>query len=466
MVETMEEMPMTEYERRRLENIKRNGDMLSSLNINSILSNLTDSSLKRPRGRPAGPREWQKRIYERSRSSLRTQGIPASHPSGLSYDKPCDLTTPLSNKEPITMRNVYKDDEESHYSFVKRLRALEMNPVTNVGRVAVQEPVKPESFKLESENVARIVPEGLTVIRFLPTSGTTVVVAGTRFGSLGVWAATSRDANDIGKTVHLYRPHSSTIYGIYVHPFSPTKIYSCCGDGLLRVTDIGTEKFDLLYSTSSGSAIYSLSQPPDDVNSIYIGERLGLKLYDRRAGKIVNSWLLHKGRINSIDFNPSNTNVLATTSTDGLACLWDLRKINNRQSKCKPFLTFTREKSIHSAYFSPSGSCLAITSSDHMIAVLGGADFDDNHIIYRGHSRNIPLCSRAIWGWDDTYLYMGCKKRRVEVLSVPQRKTTATLESSLVSSLPFQFDAHPCKVGMLVGASSGGMAFLWTSRDC
>ncbi|XP_074311276.1 DNA damage-binding protein CMR1-like [Silene latifolia] len=465
MVETMEEVPMTEYERRRIENIKRNGDMLSSLNINSILSNLTDSSLKRLR--PAAPREWQKRIYERSRSSLRTQGIPASHPSGLSYDKPCKLMTPLSNKEPITMRNVYNGDEESHYSFVKRLKALEMNPVTNVGRVAVQEPVKLESFKLESENVTKIVPEGLTVIRILPTSDTTVVVAGNRFGCLGVWEATSRDANNIGKTVHLYRPHSAIIYGIYVHPFSPTKIYSCCGDGLLRMMDVEREEFDLLYSTSSGSAIYSLSQPPDDANSVYIGESLGgLNLYDGRAGKIINSWLLHKDRINSIAFNPSNTNVLATASTDALACLWDLRKMNNQHSECKAFKAFTRETSIHSAYFSPSGSCLAITSSDHMIAVLRGADFEDNHIIYRGHSRHFPnTCSRAIWGWDDTYLYMGCKKRRVEVLSVPQRKTTATLESSLVSSIPFQFHAHPCKVGMLVGAASWGKAFLWTSRD-
>ncbi|XP_074311277.1 uncharacterized protein LOC141647124 [Silene latifolia] len=460
----MEEVPMTEYERRRIENIKRNGDMLSSLNINSILSNLTDSSLKRPR--PAAPREWQKRIYERSRSSLRTQGVPASHPSGLPDDKR-KLRIPLSNKEPITMKNVYKGDEESHYSFVERMRALEVNSVTNVGKVAVQEPVKLESFKLESENVTKIVPSEVRIIRFLPILDSTVVVAGNRYGFLGVWEATSRDANEFGKAVHLYRPHSSTVYGISVHPFSPTKIYSCCGDGLLRLMNIGREEFDLLYSTSSGSPIYSLSQPPNDANSMYIGEGLGgLNLYDGRAGKIADSWLLHKGRINSIDFNPSNTNVLATTSSDGLACLWDLRKINNQESQCKPFMTFTREKSIHSAYFSPSGSCLAITSSDHMIAVLGGADFEDSHIIYRGHSRHSPhTCSRAIWGWDDTYLYMGCKKRRVEVLSVPQGKTTATLESSLVSSVPSQFDAHPCKVGMLVGASSMGKAFLWTSRD-
>ncbi|XP_074311279.1 DNA damage-binding protein cmr1-like isoform X2 [Silene latifolia] len=375
--------------------------------------------------------------------------------------------TPLSNKGPITMRSVYDGDEESHDSFMKRLRALEMNPVTNVGRAAVQEPVKLESFNLVSENVTKIVPHELTVIRFLPILDTTVVVAGSRFGSLGVWEATSRDADEFSKVVHLYRPHSSAVFGISAHPFSPTKVYLCCGDGLLRLMNIGREEFDLLYSSISGSAIYSISQPPDDANSMYIGEGLGgLNLYDERAGKIINSWLLHKDRINSIAFNPSNTNVLATASTDALACLWDLRKMNNQHSECKAFKAFTRERSIHSAYFSPSGSCLAITSAGHMISVLSGADFEDNRIIHRSHLGYTPIsCSRAIWGWDDTYLYMGCKKRRVEVLSVPQGKTTATLESSLVSSIPFQFDAHPCMVGMLASASFGTV-FLWTSRDC
>ncbi|KAH9627056.1 hypothetical protein KSS87_023744 [Heliosperma pusillum] len=461
MAETMDELPMTEYERRRLENIKRNGDMLSSLNINSILA---DPSFKRPR--PGTPREWHKRVYERSRSSLRTKGIPASNPSGLSYDKPCKVTTPVSNNGPITMRNVYKGDEESHYSFVERLRAVEMNSGTNVGRVSVQEPVKLESFKLESENVTRIVPDDATVIRFLPTSDTNLVVGGSRSGFLGVWEATSRDADKFGKAVHFYRPHSSIIYGISVHPFSPTKIYSCCGDGLLRLMNIGREEFDLLYS-SSGSALYSVYQPPNDANSTYIGEGLGgLNLYDGRAGKIANSWLLHKDRINSIDFNPSNTYVVATASSDCQACLWDLRKMNNQHLVCKAFKTFTHKSSIHSAYFSPSGSCLAISSWGHKIAVLRGADFEDNYVIHRAHLGYTQIsCSRAIWGWDDTYLYMGCKKRRVEVLSVPQGKTTATLESSLVSSLSFQFDAHPCKVGMLVGASSSGKAFLWTTCD-
>lgn len=53
-------------------------------------------------------------------------------------------------------------------------------------------------------------------------------------------------------------------------------------------------------------------------------------------------------------------------------------------------------------------------------------------------------------------------KRGVDVISVAGKKRVATLESDLLSAIPCRFDAHPCNVGMLAGATSGGQVYIWT----
>jgi hypothetical protein len=70
--------------------------------------------------------------------------------------------------------------------------------------------------------------------------------------------------------------------------------------------------------------------------------------------------------------------------------------------------------------------------------------------------------SRAIWGWDDSYLFIGNMKRGVDVISPAQRRTIFTLQSPDMSAIPCRFDAHPYNVGMLAGATSGGQVYMWT----
>lgn len=63
--------------------------------------------------------------------------------------------------------------------------------------------------------------------------------------------------------------------------------------------------------------------------------------------------------INTISFNPQNPNIMATSSTDGTACIWDLRSTRSR--KPKTLKTVSHGRAVNSAYFSPSGTSLATT---------------------------------------------------------------------------------------------------------
>ena len=137
------------------------------------------------------------------------------------------------------------------------------------------------------------------------------------------------------------------------------QIFTSCYGGSIQLMDAEKEVFDKIYS--SESAIFSLSQRPNYVNCLYFGEgNGGLNLWDMRAGKEPSSsWPLHEYRINTIDFNINNPNIMATSSSDATACIWDLRKIDS--DKPKTLKTVSHARAVHSAYFSPSGSSLATT---------------------------------------------------------------------------------------------------------
>ncbi|KNA05003.1 hypothetical protein SOVF_194420 [Spinacia oleracea] len=484
---------MTEYERKRLENIKRNNDVMASLKIQSHAADLSASS-KRLREKSYYKATSKKRKTPEPESPIvirrspRTRGMPPDL-SGLpesfkdSSVKPTKSSwLPQSSLEPsetLSMEQAY-EGEGSHLRLIEKLGRLTrntksedengyLNLSTEFERVHLEEPVDPRSLKLEYDNVARVVPGRIVSIRFLPTAEMTMVVVGNKNGYLGFWDV--KPQNEEEDVIHLSQPHSAPISGISVHPFSLSKVYSCCYDGFLRMIDIEREKFELVYSSTDRSFLLSVAQQPNDVNSVYFGEGPGgLNMFDKRAGEISFSLYPHVGRINSIDFSQTDTNILATSSTDGFACLWDLRKMDVKikadHPEGKALWNVKHKRAVHSAYFSPSGRCVATTSLDDTIGVLGGVNFEDTFMIPHDNLTNRWISTfRAVWGWDDTHLYVGNMKRRVDVLSVTKKKMVHTLESSHMTAIPCRYDAHPCNVGMLAGATSGGQVYIWTSSS-
>lgn len=503
-----QEQQLTEYERRRLENIKRNDQMMASLKLHSRLSELSAvSNSTRDLKKTYKQSSEKKPKYETPiviRRSLRARGMPPDSDSKEFSEPPAKKSKMMMKiqskrapfiRGPLAMGDAYEGDD-SFRPFIEKFNSLatmsqldddggkrrslrvrsasNLNarsdisvscPTAKVERIKLEDPIDVTSLRLEPENIARVVPGRILVVRFFPTTNMTMIAAANKYGNLGFWDLKAESEG--GNGIYLYQPHSAPISGISVHPFSLSKMYTSCYDGLLRLMDIEKEMFNLVYSSNSGSALFSLSQQPNNGNSIYFGEgQGGLNMFDGRVGKISSSWSLHEGRINSIDFNPADTNLMATSSSDGLACIWDLRKVDVKQPKSKALRTLNHARAVHAAYFSPSGSCLATTSVDDKVGVLHGANFEDMLMIHHDNRTNRWLSSfRAVWGWDDTYLYVGNMKRRVDVVSVSQRKTVYALDSPLMSAIPCRFDAHPCVVGLLAGATSGGQVYVWTTSS-
>lgn len=243
------------------------------------------------------------------------------------------------------------------------------------------------------------------------------------------------------------------------------QIYTSCDDGFVRMMDAEKEIFDMVYHSSEDERIYALSQPKNEANCLYFAEGSGcLTVWDNRIGKCSSSsrLALHQMRINTIDFNPENPHIAVTSSSDGTACTWDFRCISGRgKGNLAALRTFTYKRGLQSAYFSPSGCSVAITSMNNTIGIYSGVNLEDAAFVYNKSMKTSTF--RAIWGWDDSYIFMGSEKKGVDVVSAVQKATVMTLESPLISANPLKFDAHSYEVGMLAGGTSGGQVYVWTS---
>ncbi|KAL5985451.1 hypothetical protein ACLOJK_027435 [Asimina triloba] len=366
---------LTEYEQRRLENIKRNEEMMASLKLRHMSTHLPSAS-KRQKIEKGYKSNLEKKPKSETpiviRRSLRSSGIPpdAVSAKGLQSelaDSPQKPTNPsvgadhsIRESGPLRLQQAYNGTQASYLQFINTISGMSENVPLSSSKKGTAACYDLGALDLKQENVARLVPSRIFTVGFFPFVGRTVIFAGDKGGNVGFWDVDCEER--AGNGLYLYSPHSAPVSGILVQHFL-TKIFTSSYDGFIRLMNITEETFNMVYS--GNDAIFSISQRPLDVNSLYFGEGQGmLKAWDERAGKIASEYELHDRRINSIDFSTANTNLMATSSTDATACLWDVRRIGRNQPQC--IKTVHHKRAVHSAYFSPSGSCLATTSFDSM----------------------------------------------------------------------------------------------------
>ncbi|XP_024012785.1 DNA damage-binding protein CMR1 isoform X2 [Eutrema salsugineum] len=530
----------TEYERKRLENIRRNDEMMVALNVRAKAS-LLSAATKRPRDESKSFQKKKKKPTKSEtpiviRKSLRTRGLnPDSGglPDGFS-DYPNRMAPPPPPDKsssrllaPLPFDAAYGGDD-SHKNFVETILGIARKSMVNgeIGTVKVSKddpplvprhcgtrsssrlsnasvkkeepvfaikscggklvkgetgsvkdenespmvntrssarlsnvvakkeepdssidyvkkevfevgfPVKPEeiefgggfdtgSLSLEPHNVARVVPGRILVVKFLPCENVKLIAAGDKLGHVGFWNLDCQDEEDDG--IYLFHPHSAPVSS-------------------------------LVFQQNS------FSKRPNDEQSLYFCEGYGmLNIWDLRAGKSLFQWDLHDHRINSIDFNPQNPHVMATSSTDGTACLWDLRSMGAK--KPKTLTTVNHARAVHSAYFSPSGLSLATTSVDNHLGILSGANFEDTSMIYHDNITNRWISTfRGVWGWDDSYVFVANRSKGIDVISPKLKRTVKELQNPLMRAIPCRIHCHPLNVGMLAGATAGGQVYVWTTK--
>ncbi|XP_010472887.1 PREDICTED: WD repeat-containing protein 76-like [Camelina sativa] len=473
----------TEYERKRLENIRRNDEMMAALNVRAKASLLVAPT--------KSTREDVKKSTKPTtviRESKRTRGLTPDS-AGLPFNhKRTHNTRPLhkASSTPMPFDVAYegeddsltqfvdtllgiisrgtgavKDDNESPPPMVMRSRTSSIGVVNNRDEADLPTGFDLESLSLEPHNVARVVPGRVLVAKFLPCLDVKMIAAGGAHGSVGFWNLDCQgDDDDDG--IYLFTPHTNVVTSLVFQQNSFYRVITSSYDGLIRVMDVEKLVFDSVCSRDE--SIYSLSQRPNDEQSLFFSEGNGMfNLWDLRAGKSVFHWELHELRINSVDFNPQNPHIMATSSSDGTACLWDLRSMG--APKPKTLTTVNHSRAVDSAYFSPSGLLLATTSCDNNVGILSGRNFEDTSMIYHKNSTLRNICNfRGVWGWDDSCIIIGNMSKGIDVISPERKRIAMSLQSPLMKSIPSRINCHPLNVGTLAGSTAGGEVYVWTAN--
>ncbi|CAG7861418.1 unnamed protein product [Brassica rapa] len=475
----------TAYERKRLENNSWNDAMMASLNVHAKAS-LLSASTKRSRDHSKSLKKQQKKKESEApivkQQSLRTRGLtPDSDglPHGVSVSEglPFPQYVSLRVLAPLPL----DDGDVSHSQFVDTLSGITRKPNEEIATVTENE--DDDSFDLRSlclepHNVKRIGPERVLVVKFLPCEGVKLVAAGYKEGNVGFWNLDCQSEEEDGG-VSLFKLHTYSVTSLVFQQNSFSKVITSSYVVLFRLMDVEKMVFDLVYSRDEYEPIHSLPQRPNDEQSLYFGAGEEMfNVWDLRAGKSVFNWKLHKYMIHTIDFNPQNPHLMATSSQDRTACLWDLRTMGAK--KPKALATIDYAKAVYSAYFSPSGLSLATTSRDNYIGVLSGANFEDTSMIYHCNNTVRKISSfryasaswRGVWGWDDSNIFVGnvakgigvSQTKGIDVISTKLKRTVKKLQSPLVKDVISRLHCHPLNVGMLAGSTAGGHVYVWTTK--
>ncbi|XP_009629865.1 DNA damage-binding protein CMR1 isoform X1 [Nicotiana tomentosiformis] len=414
------------------------------------------------------------------RLSRRSQGMPPELSDGL-IDK-------------IDARKLSKNsstcEEFSCDGMVKTIRSLRRNdPLLDTTLTDRQ--VDLERLELNPNGRTQVVKGAISDVKFLPAANMKVIFVGDELGYLGLWNVDFEEENgDNG--IYLYQPHQSKISGIVIEPFSMLKIFTSSYDQRIMLLDVEKEAFEEVYQDTY--AIYSICHRVEDINCLYFGDEIGaLKIFDVRASTLSSLWKLHEERINTIHCKPDDPNIVVTSSADRTFSVWDLRSISRDQPKS--LTTIRHGGPIHSAYFSPFGSFLATTSSDNTIGIFGGENYEEKFLIHHNNLSGEYISTlRGIWGWDDSYVYIGKiqekqkhkrkeklknddkngvdvistvekkiddDKNGVDIISTVEKKVVRTLQSDYMHTVPYRLAAHPYMVGTLAGATGKGKVCMW-----
>ncbi|KAL6599133.1 hypothetical protein ACP70R_045997 [Stipagrostis hirtigluma subsp. patula] len=455
---------LTEYERRRQDNIRRNQAILAQLRRDAADVSAAARPKKQPRAAPAAPAAATRRS-----GRARAQPPPPSSAAAL----PSARLKPRPAQFPIPDAFVGRAVTDASAPLTSAILAAAWPPGGEACAVASGSEFDPdEGLALKPGKARKLAETMIAAARVLPLADRTVVAAGT-LQYLVFWDADCpAPAPRVGAGgmrgvatdgVFTYRPHAGSVAAITAHSSAPRKIYSCSDHGEICLMDVEKGVFGMICLCNY--PLYSLCQAPDNATCLYFGEGNGqLKAFDERAGNVSSTWRLHRDCISSIDFNPENPYMLATSSLDRTACLWDLR--NMKMLKPKSLKLVKHKERVQSAYFSPSGSFLATTIVINTVAILSVRDFN----ISCSQQNFGPWTTfKASWGWNDSDLLLGTQ-RGIQIISVDLKddniSTTckSRIESEHITG-PLRLCAvHPYRVGYLacVGRKK---VFLWTPEQ-
>lgn len=241
-------------------------------------------------------------------------------------------------------------------------------------------------------------------------------------------------------------------------------LFTASYDGSLRRLDLEKGVSDLV--VSSEEAEYSCMDVSADGRTVLVGDNDGaLALIDTRAPGSSSGGeglTVHGKKINTVQLEPSQEQVFATSSTDTSIRLWDLRSWGKG---AKPLATANHKNACQAAMWAPDGSRRLLTTSfDNTLRIWdGGQGGEMDNLLTIRHDNNTGrwvLPFRAVWNAAGDGVIVGNMKRFVDVFDAGTGDLRAQLHSDHMTAIASRNAVHPM-LPVLASATNSGRVHIY-----
>ncbi|KAI9981640.1 hypothetical protein PInf_009473 [Phytophthora infestans] len=476
---------LTEYERKRRENIQRNLAFMQQMGVSTAKIQartlVGHDAAKEAKGqqlavkRAAQAAKRAERLTQPVRKSRRLEGKKVEV-EAIEYIDQYEMDKMRAPRLPrgSSLRVMDAVDGESK-AFLGGITADLEEEELEEEEETVLEDDDGVDYTLADEDITKAVQERIYSVAFLPRADRVVVACGDKMGHVALWTPPGMKHESSTSPLAVYRPHYTPVTQL-IFPDS-SKLVSSSFDGTVREFDLRAAESSVVYDTNDDAGISCLVAAAAAQCYYASCDDGTVRLIDRRARKVQSSsFQVHAKKINTVSQHPTLDFCLATASLDRTVCLWDARNLSSKKNT--PLATLPHHRSVNCAYFSPrDGAWLVTVGQDSYIDM-----FDTSSLTQRNPSDtsapSLPDSARVRhnnvtgrWltklhaAWDPkrpNQFVMGCMEqpRRIQIFRAGRRRPVRELQSDNFASVHSINAFHP-HLELIAGGNSSGRLALW-----
>jgi WD40 repeat protein len=377
---------LSEYERRRQENIQRNQELLASLQLPKLqLSSpqvpkrqgLSSTVIKRTR-QPQEPSRKSVRLMEKS-SGVRST-LAEEETAHIQQMEPKPLKPPrIVNKVPFEPIVGATEDFER---MMQACCLLSVSSPMQAGLDLVEEMAKTMDFRHRHCQV-KVASDRIYSMTFYPTADKVLPIVGTKFGHLALWDATElcqadyappTDVNldkDFRPRVFNFQPHrEESVSNVRVVDGS---IFTTSYDGTMKRMDLQRGEFEPCFVSPDDDRWVICGADAVTATQWLVSDVLGrLGCLDLRTpDKLVAVHALKDKKLGCVSQSRLQAHVVCTACNDGSVDVWDMRGRLDQSVR-----TWRFSRAVTSAYLHPRRTdvLLATSYDDHIRIITFGDD--------------------------------------------------------------------------------------------
>lgn len=467
-----------EYERLRLENIKRNQEVLASLNLATSALPLpaTTTTTRKTTTRKRATLDTEVGV----RKSRRLKGLAPTHESNhenISDGNTSDLNKP-SDENQLEQSTRFKRNLAKFMQLVPPDRIVSPSSSSTTAGETTDLVKRLKELKLltPQEPAIKITKQRIYSATFYPAREKLLVCTGDKGGQISFWDATLLNPAQVDDDdnrakegeegeIFGFSPHRESVFHVEFSKLMPNLLFSAGYDNRVLRLDLNQEaaSFDLLANTppSGQGLLSSMSLVPTNKDLIWLGTHEGwlgqLDLRIGGGGEYVQEAELLTNKIGSVMLNPQKSNELLVASRDRNLYLFDARKLEK-----VPVWQYAHERSVTAASWNSTGERVISISHDNWIRLWPqGLETTPLHIAHNNQTGRWLTMFRP--KWHPTLPIFACANmnRMVEVFCGESGQVLGELDGGL-TAVPAVIAWHPLRDNVILGANASGKVSIWS----